>query len=203
MIKAAVGDRIDGWIHVAFPFLFWWPIDPNLVTILGAVVATGAGLAFALGHFLLGGVLLLAGGFCDLVDGALARHNGVSTLFGAFLDSTLDRLVDVSVFLGIVVYYSRQGDLVMAAVCGVVLVTSVLTSYSKARAELVIGELRGGLLERGERIGGLALGALTGFVVPVLWLLAVGGVVTVAQRIGIAYRRMQRLDAERKSAESR
>ena len=76
----------------------------------------------------------------------------------------------------------------------VILVASVLTSYAKARAELVLERMPGGLLERGERIGLLAIGAITGLLGPVLWLLAVGTVVTVGQRFLYARREMARLD---------
>ena len=78
----------------------------------------------------------------------------------------------------------------------VILVASVLTSYAKARAELVVDHMPGGLLERGERVGLLALGAILGFIEPVLWFLAFGTVVTVGQRFLYAYREMERLDAE-------
>jgi CDP-diacylglycerol--glycerol-3-phosphate 3-phosphatidyltransferase len=144
----------------------------------------------------------LAGGFFDLVDGVVARHRGISTTFGGFLDSTLDRFVDVVLFVGLLVFYAGQGDALTALAVSLGLVASVLTSYAKARADQVIGNLRGGLLERGERIGLLAAGAVLGFMPLALWLLALGGSITVAQRFSIAYREMEALDAARSSSES-
>jgi len=196
VIKEKLGHRIDGVIHTLFPFLFLRPINPDLLTVVGMLVAGAAGLAFAEGAFRLAGCLLLAGGFFDLVDGVVARHFGISTRFGAFLDSSLDRVVDILVMLGLVVFYVGEESALGVALCGIVLVASVLTSYAKARAELVIERMPGGLLERGERIGLLAVGALFGFVMPVLWVLAVGTVVTVGQRFLYAYREMARLDRE-------
>lgn len=196
MIKEKLGHRIDAWIHTLFPFLFRRPIDPDLLTVVGTLVAGSAGLAFAEGAFRLAGGLLIAGGFFDLVDGVVARHFGIATRFGAFLDSTLDRAVDVVVPLGLLVFYTRSGSDLGVGLCATILVASVLTSYAKARAEGVVERMPGGLLERGERVGLLAAGALLGLVWPVLWLLALGTVVTAGQRFLYAYREMTRLDRE-------
>lgn len=201
MIKEKLGHRLDGWIHSVFPFLFWWSIPPDLLTLVGTLVASCAGLAFAEGSFVLGGVLLVAGGFFDLVDGAVARHFGTTSEFGGFLDSCLDRVVDILVVLGLFAHATRSGDPVTAGLCAVILVGSVLTSYAKARAELVIEHMPGGLLERGERIALLALGALMNVLSPVLWLLAVGTVVTAGQRFLYARRAMSLRDRVPRSAE--
>ncbi|MEZ4292348.1 MAG: hypothetical protein R3E53_18120 [Myxococcota bacterium] len=96
--------------------------------------------------------------------------------------------------------FVRADDGVLATLSIVILVASVLTSYAKARAELVLERMPGGLLERGERIGLLAIGAITGLVGPVLWLLAIGTVVTVGQRFLYARREMARLDAADREA---
>ncbi len=188
MIKARFGPRLDRWIHKLFPFLFHRALNPNLLTLVGTLVSIGAAVAFAMGHLRLGGVVLLAGGFFDLVDGVVARHQGRSTAFGAFLDSTMDRLVDMVVLFGIVIHYASSGQVGVVLLVGVVLVMSVMTSYTKARAEQIAANLGGGLLERGERIGLLAAGAILGLLVPVLWLLAAGTSLTVAQRFTRAYR---------------
>jgi len=190
MIKQKLGHRLDAWIEGLFPFLFWRPISPDLLTVVGTLVASASGLAFARGELALGGALLLAGGFFDLVDGVVARHFGTATAFGGFLDSCLDRVVDLAAVLGLFAFAIGEGDRIGAGLCAVILVGSTLTSYAKARAELVIDRLEGGLLERGERIGLLALGALTGWLAPTLWLLAVGTALTAGQRFLYARRAM-------------
>ena len=91
MIKSVVGQRLDALIHRLFPFLFWRPLDPDTLTIAGTLVSVGAAWALAESALVLGGILILAGGFFDLVDGVVAHHQGISTRFGGFLDSTLDR----------------------------------------------------------------------------------------------------------------
>jgi CDP-diacylglycerol--glycerol-3-phosphate 3-phosphatidyltransferase len=195
VIKEKLGPRLDAWIHTAFPFLFVRSVNPNLLTVLGTLVSIGAAWAFAEGNFRVAALVMLFGGFFDLVDGVVARHFGSSTTFGAFLDSTLDRLVDMVLLLGLLMYYGGQGEWVPQILAAVVLVSSILTSYAKARAELTIDHLPGGLLERGERIGLLAAGGLFGVMVPVLWLLALGTTVTACQRIAAANRQMSLLDA--------
>lgn len=196
MIKEKLGHRIDGWVHAAFPFLFVARLDPNALTLVGTLVAGASGLAFAQGALAWGGALLVLGGFFDLVDGVVARHHGIATRFGAFLDSSLDRVVDILALVGLVVFYERQGAPGWAAVTAWTLVATVLTSYAKARAEQMLPRMPGGLLERGERIGLLALGGLTGWITPVVALLAIGSSVTVGQRFLYAWREMGRLDRE-------
>jgi CDP-diacylglycerol--glycerol-3-phosphate 3-phosphatidyltransferase len=138
---------------------------------------------------------MLAGGFFDLVDGVVARHRGIATRFGAFLDSTLDRWVDAVLMVGISVHYAREGAPQHVALAGLALAAMVLVSYSKARAELVLPTFEVGLLERAERVVILAAGAIFDLLVVALWIIAIGSAITAAQRIALAYREMQRLDA--------
>jgi CDP-diacylglycerol--glycerol-3-phosphate 3-phosphatidyltransferase len=138
---------------------------------------------------------MIASGFFDLVDGAVARHNGRTSTFGAFLDSTLDRLVDMAVLAGMIMFYAAHGSPYIAVVAGVALVSSVLVSYAKARAEVVMGRLDAGFFERGERMGILALGAVTGYLPAALSIVAAGATLTALQRITIAHREMAKIDA--------
>jgi CDP-diacylglycerol--glycerol-3-phosphate 3-phosphatidyltransferase len=200
MIKAKLGDRLDAWLHAGLPFLFRRPVNPNLLTVLGTLVSIVAAVAFAFGELRWGGVLILAGGAFDLIDGVVARHHGTTSTFGAFLDSTLDRLVDMALLLGIVMHYAAAGDTGHVLLAGYALVATVLVSYAKARAELFVPVFEGGLLERGERIGLLAAGAILGFLVAALWIVAVGATITVVQRFALAHREMAHLDDEAHAA---
>jgi CDP-diacylglycerol---glycerol-3-phosphate 3-phosphatidyltransferase len=195
VIKATVGKNLDVWIRRLFPFLFWRKLDPNTLTVTGALVSTGAAAAFAAGRPLAAGLLILAGGFFDLTDGVVARHRGIATRFGAFLDSTLDRWVDAVLMVGLCVHYARIGAPQYVALAGLALAAMMLVSYSKARAELVLPEFEVGLLERAERVVVLAAGAVFGLLVPALWIIAIGSAITAGQRIALAYREMERLDA--------
>jgi len=182
MIKEKYGHKLDAWVRRALPFLFKGQIDPNLLTILGAMLCLIAAACFGAGQFLVGALLLATGGLCDLVDGVVARHHGIESKFGAFLDSTMDRLVDMAVMLGLIIHFSQAGDQVTALVAAMGLMASVLTSYTKARAESLNLSLPGGVVERGERIGLLIAGGVLGLMVPALWILAVGSAATVVQR---------------------
>jgi phosphatidylglycerophosphate synthase len=203
MIKARLGDRLDAWLKAAFPFLFRHPLDPNTLTVLGTLVSLGASVAFGLGEFVWAGVLMLAGGAFDLVDGVIARHFGMTSAFGAFLDSTLDRLVDMTLVLGIAAHYANEGLIGHMLLAFWVLAASILVSYAKARAERWVPQVDGGLLERGERIGLLAIGAILGWMVPVLWVIGVLGTYTVVQRMILAHRELVRVAASAPRMEDR
>lgn len=194
MVKELLGDRIDGWVKQALPFLFQRRVDPNALSVLGVLISLGGAAALGAGAFATGGLLVLAGGLFDLVDGVVARHQGRATAFGAFLDSTLDRLVDMAIILGILMHYASVGSLGAVFLAGFALVASVLVSYAKARAEVYVPSFGGGVLERGERIAILALGALTGYLIVALWLVAIGAGITVVQRFALAYREMAHLE---------
>ena len=200
MIKSVAGQRLDAVIHRLFPFLFVWRLNPNALTLVGAGISLLSAVAFARGEFRWAGALMLFGGFFDLVDGVVARHQGTSSRFGAFLDATLDRFSDMALLAGISVHYASAGEPGRVALAGATLVVTVLVSYSKARAELVVPGFSVGLFERGERVGVLAAGAILGFMLPALWLIAIGSTVTVAQRIALAYREMERMDRADKAA---
>lgn len=192
MIKSRFGDKLDRWVHAAFPFLFKRPLNPNALTVWGTLVSVAAAIALGFGHLVLGGLLVLAGGFFDLVDGVVARHFGSSSLFGAFFDSTMDRLVDMVLLLGVLVYLAGLGDIAGIVLAGLSLIGGVMTSYIKARAEAFVPELEGGFFERAERVLVLAMGALTGWLGLALWILAVGSVYTAVTRFMAARAALER-----------
>lgn len=194
MIKAKFGDRLDGWIEAAFPFLVRHPVNPNVLTVVGTLISLGSATAFAFGRFGLGAWLILAGGLFDLIDGVIARRHGTATPFGAFLDSTLDRLADMAILLGVMIHFAGRGEAGTVLLAGIALIAAVLTSYAKARAEQWVRSFEGGLLERGERLFVLGVGAVSGYLVAALWILAVLGTATVAYRFSLAYRELARLE---------
>jgi CDP-diacylglycerol--glycerol-3-phosphate 3-phosphatidyltransferase/CDP-diacylglycerol--inositol 3-phosphatidyltransferase len=167
-------------------------ISPDVVTFVGTLGVTAAALWFyPRGEFFLGTVVITAFVFSDMVDGLMARKSGQSSAWGAFLDSTLDRVGDAAIFGGLVVWYAGTGDdLLMTSVALWCLVGGQLTSYARARAESLGMEAKGGIAERSDRlVAVLAMTGLSGiFDLPVLrtivlWALAVASTVTVVQRI--------------------
>jgi phosphatidylglycerophosphate synthase len=195
VIKATLGRSLDAALERFFPFLFRRPLNPNLLSLLGVLISLSGAVSFARGALPLGGVLLLVGGFFDVVDGAVARHNGTSSSFGAFLDSTLDRIVDMAILLGILLHYAKAGDIPLALLAGLASIATVLVSYTKARAESIVPEFNGGIMERFERVVVLVAGALTGYLPLCLGIVAVGSAITAIQRVAMAYREMAQVDA--------
>ena len=173
-------------------------ISPDVVTLVGtAGVAAGALVFFPQGSFFWGTIVITAFVFSDLVDGNMARQAGSSSVWGAFLDSTLDRVADSAVFGGIAMWFAGRGDNdLLCAVALFCLACGQVVSYTKARAEsLGLKCDVSGLVERAERMVVTlvltGLSGLHGFGVPyiewllpiALWLIAAGSLVTVMQRI--------------------
>jgi CDP-diacylglycerol--glycerol-3-phosphate 3-phosphatidyltransferase len=160
-------------------------VAPNVFTLLGLALAGAAGIMFALGRLRAGALLVLAAGFADMVDGAVARANELGSPFGAFMDSVIDRYSEAAYLTGLVYFYAAGRDGFMAVLTVLVLTGSVFVSYTKARAESLIEGCKVGIMERPERVVLLALGYLVGGygALVALLLLAVLSHITAVQRI--------------------
>ena len=157
-------------------------VSPNALTVLGSLGGIGAGVALGFGEFALGGGIVLGAGFFDLIDGVLARRLSRVTAFGAFLDSTFDRISENAIFLGLAVYFANRGETVEVALTFLALISASLVSYLRARAEGLGFRCEVGLLTRPERVVILAIGLLIGQAEIALWILVVLGFITVLQR---------------------
>jgi phosphatidylglycerophosphate synthase len=158
-------------------------VSPNALTVFGLVLtATATGLVVA-DRPVLGGWVLVAGGLMDAFDGAVARATGRATPFGGFFDSVSDRIADGLILGGMAWWLRDDARLFLLVV--VALVAAEVTSYVRAKAEAIDLECSVGILERGERAVALMIGLIfhRWLLEPVLWILAIGGVVTVIQRI--------------------
>lgn len=178
-------------------------VKPDHVTIVGTLgVAGGALWFFPRGDFLVGVLVITAFVFSDIIDGYMARSSGQSSRWGAFLDSTLDRVGDAAVFGGLVLYYATANPetqlgsadiyLGLSLAC---LVLGNLTSYARARAEALGMQAKGGIAERADRL--VAILVMTGFngllglpflTEITLWALAIASLITVLQRMAIVHR---------------
>jgi len=168
-------------------------VRPNQLSLLGLICSVSAALALATDRQRLGGLLLALAGALDILDGALARVSAQVSPFGAFLDSVLDRYSDLLVLSGIIFLFARLGRVgdVVAGLLAVV--GTVMVSYTRARAESVGVECRVGLMERGERLLTLIVGALLDLLVPAVWIVAVGANVTAIHRIVHTWRATRRV----------
>ena len=193
-------------------------ISPDVVTLVGTGgVVAGALVFYPRGEFFWGTVVITLFVFSDMLDGNMARQQGRSSRWGAFLDSTLDRLADGAVFSGIALWFAGRGDdLVTCAVALFCLVSGQVVSYTKARGESIgLPVDVSGLVERSERLViTLVLTGFAGFestfgvphigvLLPVaLWVVAVGSLVTLVQRVVTVRREAAEADAAEAAAGS-
>ena len=158
-------------------------VRPNHLTLVGLVVSILAAAALAQGSLRTGAVLLALAGLFDFFDGSLARLANRVSAFGAFLDSVVDRYSDLVVLLGVVLYYHRAADTTGVFLTMVALVGTIMTSYTKARAQSIGVACEIGLIERPERLIVLIAGATFNQLTPAMIALAVLTNLTALQRI--------------------
>jgi len=179
-------------------------ISPNVLTFLGLVINTIAAILFGYANstnysrmFAWAGAVIIGAGIFDMVDGRVARATGQVTTFGAFFDSVIDRYSDVALFFGLLVYYARANHFFYLVLVAFVMVSSVMVSYTRARAESLIGSCKVGFMERPERVVLVIIGALFarwGAMAPVLWILAVLSTITIIHRIAYTYQQTRIID---------
>lgn len=167
-------------------------ISPNIVTTLGLLVALVTAWVLSTGHFFLGGFLVLGSGAFDMLDGAVARISGRSTRFGAILDSTFDRLSEAALFLGLLAYYANQGSFQEVVLVGAALVGSMMTSYVRARAEVLGLKCEVGLFTRPERVILLAIGLIFNQMLVILWIIAVLSNLVAWQRLFYVWQQLRK-----------
>lgn len=160
-----------------------WKIHPNTLTLLGCLLTIGVGGVIASGHLTLGGWLLAVVAPIDALDGALARVTGRSSRFGAFLDSTLDRVSEAVLLLCLAAHYLWRGATTEVLLAFLALIGSTLVSYTRARAEANGYSCKVGFFTRLERTVVLAAGLILGIPTIALWVLAIGSNLTVLWRI--------------------
>src|SRR6185503_6458896 len=134
-------------------------IHPNVLTLIGVLINVAAACALGVDQFLLAGVIMIVANIFDFIDGKVAHITNTVSRFGAFWDSTLDRLSDIALFIGLIYLYAdlRRTDYVM--VTALALTFSIMTSYARARAESLIDKCKVGFMERPERIVLIWLGS--------------------------------------------
>lgn len=179
MLSAKLGHFLD---NLLSPIAKRIPFSPNSLTIIGFLITVLA--AFVIPRNLkLGGLLILCGGIFDMLDGIVARTGGKVTRFGAFLDSVLDRYSDAFLFLSIAWYLAERGDHTGAFISLGTLIGAFLISYARARSEGLGESCHTGIMERPERIILLIFATITGWLVPVLWIMLILTHITVVQRV--------------------
>jgi len=184
-------------------------INPNILTVIGVALNVGCGVLFGMGRFFSAGIALVVANLFDMLDGQVARLSGRVTRFGGFLDSSLDRLSDMVVFVGLMVFYARDTEFhstLNVFLAGAGLMGSVMVSYASARAESLIPKCDVGFLRRPERVVLFIIGALSTHpgsynsfanrMPAVLWVLAVGSYWTFAHRMYHTWRELTKTEAK-------
>lgn len=184
MLRKLVYPKIEGVLNLTAGWLNRKGFSPNQLTLAGVVLNLGAGLLYATGWIMAGGIIVIVAGMSDMLDGALARISSRVTRFGAFLDSVTDRYSDFFLFGGLSLYFARQGHAGYLILSLLIIAGSYGVSYSKARAENFIPHCGVGLFDRGLRTVLLIAGSIIPPIFyPVLWILALGSNATAIYRI--------------------
>lgn len=186
----------NGYLRVIDPVANWLVrrgVHPNSITIIGTLCSVTGGIIYGTGHISMGGFFLGLTALFDVLDGTVARRSNRSSTFGAFLDSTLDRLADGAVLGGLAVFYAlntSHHSVPMIVVCLAGIIGSFLTSYTRARAEALGLDAKVGILQRPERVVLLSVPqaffglALHGWVLAIIiLLLTITAWITVVQRV--------------------
>ncbi|HJT68089.1 MAG TPA: CDP-alcohol phosphatidyltransferase family protein [Pyrinomonadaceae bacterium] len=215
MFGASIGRGAQRIIDALVRWLAMGHINPNILTVTGVALNVGCGLLFGMGWFFAAGIALIVANLFDMLDGQVARLSGRVTRFGGFLDSSLDRLSDMVVFVGLMVFYARDTHLqstLNVFLAGAGLMGSVMVSYASARAESLIPKCDVGFLRRPERVVLFIIGALSTHpgsnnffanrMPAVLWVLAVGSYWTFAHRMYHTWRELNRTEEKSENAEA-
>ncbi|MDY6844518.1 MAG: CDP-alcohol phosphatidyltransferase family protein [Thermodesulfobacteriota bacterium] len=193
MISRKIGHTLDSFFYKTKKKFIKREINPDVLTLVGFFLNFIVGYLFYLGVPLWAGVLIIIAGFCDVFDGVIARCERGVTKFGGFIDSVLDRYSDLFHYIGIALFYAKQGDLTIVWVTLLAALGAVVIPYTRAKAEAIGITCQVGMMERGERLGMLAIGALLGLraLSLMLILLAVLNNLTVFQRIYVIWKKTQ------------
>ncbi len=163
------------------------PVTPNALTVCSLLITVVAAFLIVYDQFIAAALVMLFASIFDILDGALARSTNRVTKFGAALDSSLDRLAEAAIFIGLLIYYARDGSVIGVGLCGTALVSSLMVSYTRARAEGLGLDCQVGIFTRAERIAALVIGLfLSRFNIVLLVILGIIillSSVTVVQRL--------------------
>ena len=174
-------------------------VSPNAVTFAGLVGAGISAYLISEGIFWAGGVVMLLAGILDLFDGALARATGQDSDFGALLDSVIDRVSEIVVLLGLLLFYTRSGSVEGSVLVYLAVGGSIMVSYLRARSEGLGIDCKVGIMTRPERVAALGFGLIIGqwlpnVVLAVLGAIAALTILTTAQRLFHTWRSLKRAD---------
>jgi CDP-diacylglycerol--glycerol-3-phosphate 3-phosphatidyltransferase len=178
-------------------------IHPNILTFVGVLINTWAAVHLAKGQFVTAGAIMIVANIFDFIDGKVAVELGEVSKFGGFWDSVIDRFSDIALFIGLIYLYSDNGRTDYALIASLAMMFALMTSYTRARAESLIPKCKVGFMERPERIVLFMIGAFTNRMAGVLWVILVLSIFSVADRVILTYRVLERGTEQRPAAITR
>jgi CDP-diacylglycerol--glycerol-3-phosphate 3-phosphatidyltransferase len=178
-------------------------IHPNILTFVGVLINSWAAVHLAFGQFVSAGFIMIVANIFDFIDGKVAQQTGLISKFGGFWDSVIDRFSDIALFIGLIYLYSSRGRTDYALITSLAMMFALMTSYTRARAESLIAKCKVGFMERPERIVLFMIGAFTNRMAAVMWVILVLSVFSVADRVILTYRVLERGTEERPQAITR
>ena len=193
-VTRAIGEGCNKIIRLIVNGLAISKIHPNVLTFIGLVINIIAAVLMAYGKFFASGLVIIAAGIFDMVDGRVARQTNQVTPFGGFFDSVIDRYSDLALLMGLLVYYASINRNFYVVLTALVMTASVMISYTRSRAENAIPSCKVGFLERPERIVLFIIGALFDRMAQILWVIAVLGNITVVHRMMFTWTETQRME---------
>lgn len=210
MFGASIGRGAKRIIDAMVRWLAYGGVHPNVLTVIGVMIAVACSLLFGFGQFFWAGIVLIIANIFDMLDGNVARLTGNVTRFGGFLDSSLDRISDMIAFIGIMVFYASntpQRSVTNVFLAALGMMSSVMVSYTAARADSLGVKANVGFLQRPERIVLLIIGALSTWdwnsdfflfnrMPQVLWVLAIGSLWTFIHRMFHTWKEFKKLEQE-------
>ena len=200
MNRASIRQAINAYVELPVARgLARLGVSPNAVTFAGLAGAGVSAYLISEGVFWAGGVVMLLAGILDLFDGALARATGQDSDFGALLDSVIDRVSEIVVLLGLLLFYTRNGSVEGNVLVYLAAGGSVMVSYLRARSEGLGIDCKVGIMTRPERVAALGFGLIIGHWLPNVVLAVLGAIaaltiLTTAQRLFHTWRSLKRAD---------
>ncbi|MDP9351827.1 MAG: CDP-alcohol phosphatidyltransferase family protein [Chloroflexota bacterium] len=188
MLSTLLGPVARRWALRVGRSLHRYGVSPNALTVSGFLLSAFVAWVLSGGNYLAGGLLTLFAGSFDMLDGAVARAGNRVSVFGGFLDSTLDRYSEAVLLLGLVVHFLRTGNDTAVVLTYLTIIGSLMISYTRARSEAAGLKNESGLLARPERVVLLGVLLVLGAPVIALWILAVLTNFTAAQRVYHVYK---------------
>ena len=165
-------------------------MHPNVLTFVGLLINGAAAWALGTGAFLTAGVVMVIANIFDFIDGKVAERTALASDFGGFWDSVIDRFSDILLFIGLLHLYTELDRSDYVLITALALMFSVMTSYTRARAESIIPKCKVGFMERPERIVLFMIGAFTNRMAAVMWIILILSIVTVVDRIYFTWREL-------------